>query len=226
MLHELGALGGLLLPCRVASIIVLWFWIKCGNVGWVKISLWLSLAMRAPSLAKRAPRGANKYLNPQYIFLVQIMGQISFALSLVFLSINCFVNLVKENPPCFLPRTISICLYFAQSRLYKRFNFEVEVSLGKFWKQVCITSQSGRPTREIWKKTIWEKKIAKLGVKFAYLTQSSWNFCILWIFWRDQSVNCISCILANRKAVFLAWVESDKSWFAAAGKEPLPTLRT
>ena len=48
-----------------------------------------------------------------------------------------------------LVRTISICLYFARGRLYKRFNFEVEVSLGKFSKQVCITSESGRPTRGI-----------------------------------------------------------------------------
>lgn len=76
---------------------------------------------------------------------------------MAFLSINCFVNLKKENPACFLPRTISICLYFAQSRLYKRFNFEVEVSLGKFSKQVCITSQSGRPTREIWRKEAIQK---------------------------------------------------------------------
>ena len=91
--------------------------------------------------------------------LDKITGPIS---SLAFiLSINCFVNLVKENLASFLPRTISICLYFAQSRLYKRFNFEVEVSLGKFSKQVCITSQSGRPTREIWRKK--QLKKSKIG---------------------------------------------------------------
>ena len=92
------------------------------------------------------------------ISVKEITGLTSFTASLAFLSINCFVNFEKENRASFLPRTISICLYFAQSRLYKRFNFEVEVSLGKFWKQVCITSQSGRPTREIWrKKPNWKK---------------------------------------------------------------------
>ena len=54
-----------------------------------------------------------------------------------------------QNICSVLVRTISICLYFARGRLYKRFNFEVEVSLGKFSKQVCITSESGRPTRGI-----------------------------------------------------------------------------
>ena len=105
----------------------------------------------------------------QCIFLVQ--NQMGLT-PLVFLSINCFVNLVKENLPYFLLRTISICLYFAQSRLYKRFNFEVEVSLGKFWKQVCITSQSGRPTREIWRKKAIEKICQNWKQMFSYTSHT------------------------------------------------------
>ena len=83
-----------------------------------------------------------------------------------------FCQLGKKNLPYFMLRTISICLYCAQSRLYKRFNFEVEVSLGKFWKQVCITSQSGRPTREIWRKKTIEKICQNWKQMFSYLTHT------------------------------------------------------
>ena len=121
-------------------------------------------------------------------------------------SINCFVNLVKENLGCFLPRTISICLYFVQSRLYKRFNFEVEVSLGKFSKQVCITSQSGRPTREIWrKKKELKKSFLEAQVCIPYLTQTDISYQCQLYFLHFHICISIANIWTEKQCPWVEW---------------------